>query len=76
MISKISHKKKIDVLFLSAYKRSIYMIANKHEECFVVVSWINFLLQSNPFYAVTLRKYLSAHLIQVDRCCNIEQQKQ
>lgn len=37
MISKISHKKKIDVLFLSAYKRSIYMIANKHEECFVVV---------------------------------------
>ena len=55
MISKISHKKKIDVLFLSAYKRSIYMIANKHEECFVVVSWINFLLQSNPIYAVTLR---------------------
>ena len=32
MISKISHKKKIDVLFLSAYKHSIYMIANKHEQ--------------------------------------------
>ena len=30
------------------------MIANKHEEGFEVVSWINFLLQSNPFYAVTL----------------------